>query len=336
MGSEIRRDPVTRTHVVIATSRADRPFDYKESPVTSDDTPEKCPFCPGHEGETAPTILEHKSPSGWKQRVFANLFRAFDIEGDLEKKRRGPFWSMNARGASEVIVATPSHKNLYALTDDEAFGTLLACKERIIDLKLAKEEGERKDPKLVYIIVFMNEGRAAGASKKHAHWQLIGLPIIPGILREEFRRAEEYWENQNTCLFCDLVGQERNEKERLVMENETFLSVCAYAAKFPFETWILPKSHLPIFEDGTEKTMRGLAEVLMGTLRRMNKALNGAAFNLYLHNSSLFDRNHDRYFDFHFEIEPRLTRLAGFELGTGFYINPMPPEKAAQILRDVS
>ncbi len=333
MGSEIRRDPVTRTHVVIATSRADRPFDYKESPVTSDDTPEKCPFCPGHEGETAPTILEHKSAAGWKQRVFANLFRAFDIEGGLEKKRHGPFWSMNARGASEVIVATPRHENLYSLTDDEAFGTLLACKERIIDLKLAREEGGRKDPKLSYIIVFGNHGGAAGASKKHAHWQLIGLPIIPGTLREEFQRTEEYWEDQNTCLFCDLVREEMSEKERLVTENEIFVSVCAYAAKFPFETWILPKSHLPIFEDATEKTMRALAEVLMSTLRRMNKALNGAAFNLYLHNTPSFDRSHDQYFDLHFEIEPRLTQPAGFELGTGFYINPMPPEKAAQILR---
>jgi UDPglucose--hexose-1-phosphate uridylyltransferase len=342
MSSEIRRNPITKGHVVIAERRAGRPVDFKkEGPSASNDLPEECPFCLGHESETPPSILEHRSASTWHQRVFFNKFRAFDIEGGLEKRRDGLFWAMHARGAHEVIVTTPRHENLYGMTDEEAFSTLLACKERIIDLKKAREregegEGGRKDPKLAYIIVFGNEGKAAGASRKHAHLQLIGLPIIPVILREEFRRAEEYWEDQNTCIFCDLVKQERNEKERLVTENDTFLSVCSYAAKFPFETWILSKSHLPIFEDGTEKTLRALAEVLMGTLRRMRKALEEPAFNLYLHNSPLFDRNHDRYFDFHLEIEPRLTQLAGFELGTGFYINPMPPEKAAQMLRDAS
>jgi len=139
----------------------------------------------------------------------------------------------------------------------------------------------------------------------------------------------------NTCLLCDLVKQEREAKERVVLENDVFLSVCAYAAKFPYETWILPKSHLPIFEDGTEKTLKALAEIIMGTLRRLDKVLPGAAFNLYLHDAPLFDRNHDRMFDFHIEIVMRLSQPAGFEYGSGSYINPMPPETAAQNLREV-
>ncbi len=337
MASEIRRNPITKKYVVIATDRGNRPFDFKDDSVANDDSPEECPFCPGHEGKTPPTIWAYGTPTNWTERVFANKFGAFKIEGKLEKRRRGLFRLMNARGAHEVIVATPRHAGLYTLTDEEATRTLIACRERINDLKLAREENNGDKPGdllLAYIIVFGNEGRDAAASKKHGHFQLIGLPIIPGDLWEEYRRAEEYWEDENTCLFCDLVKQERAEGERVVTENDVFLSVCAYAPRVPFETWLLPKSHLPIFEDGNERTMTALAEVLMNTLRRMDKALHGVAFNLYLKNTPLFDRNHDRRVDFRIEIVPRLTKPAGFEFGTGVYINPVPPETAAQTLRD--
>jgi len=333
MSSEIRRNPLSKEYVIIAQDRGNRPFDYKAGPIIIDDSSDHCNFCPGHEAETEQTILAHNSAAGWTQRVFANKYRAFDIEGELNRQKHGLFWSMNARGAQELIVATPRHVNIYALTDEEALGTLLACQERIIDLKQAKDAAG--DPKLSYILIFVNEGWAAGASKKHAHFQLFGLPIIPKVLREEFDNTEKYWEDNNTCLLCDLVKQEREAKERVVLENDVFLSVCAYAAKFPYETWILPKSHLPIFEDGTEKTLKALAEIIMGTLRRLDKVLPGAAFNPYLHDAPLFDRNHDRMFDFHIEIVMRLSQPAGFEYGSGSYINPMPPETAAQNLREV-
>jgi len=332
--SEFRRNLITKRWVVIAAERSRRPLELRHMSVLEQKNPDICPFCPGNEAQTPPTILSYAKDdgSGWKIRVFANKYRALSIEGKLDKQKRGIFRNMNGMGAHELIVTTPEHKTLYELSDSEMNDTLWACKDRMLDLKKAVDEGE---PKIYYIIIFGNQGETAGGSQKHGHLQLIGLPIAPEDSWKELSNCEEYWDEENECLFCNLTAQESEEKTRIVSENDNFLSICDYSGKFPFETWILPRNHRPLFEDSTDKNIRALAEVAMDTLRRIGKALNYPPFNLYFHNTPLHDRNHDRYYHFNIKIIPRLSQPAGFELGTGFYINPIIPEDAARILREV-
>ncbi|MDI6820823.1 MAG: galactose-1-phosphate uridylyltransferase [Patescibacteria group bacterium] len=333
--SELRRNLITKRWVVIATERNRRPSDFHHDRVPTNKLKEdshSCPFCPGNESLTPKTILEYSGGASWKTRIFPNKFLALAIEGNLNKKRDGIFQTMAGRGAHEVIVATPSHKTVYDLSNEEMTDALWSFKERILDLrKSLDEDGE---PKIQYIIVFGNQGEAAGATKEHAHFQLVGLPVVPSASRIEFINCEEYWENENVCLFCELVKQEHREKSRIISENENFLSIADYAGRFPFETWILPKNHLPLFEDGTPEKMRSLAEAFTDIVSRLGKTLNYPPFNIYLRNTPIHERSHDRYYHFYLKIVPHLTEPAGFELGTEFHINPVIPEKAAEYLRE--
>lgn len=323
--SELRRDLITKRWVVIATKRNER----------SRDPQDICVFCPGNE-EKAPAeirVYRNNGDTIWKVRVVPNKYGAFAIEGELGKQKIGVLRRMNGRGAHEVIISTPAHiKKIYDFSNDEMYDLLFASQERVLDL--AKSIDENKDPRIAYILIFGNEGKNAGASKEHPHWQLIGLPIIPIEPWNEIESCREYWAKEDECLFCKLTSQEKEAKVRIISENDSFLSLCHYAGRFPFETWILPQNHRPLFEDGSQKSIKSLAEILTDTLKRIGKALDKAAFNIYFHGAPLHDRQYDRYYHFHIEILPRIINLAGFEFGTGFYINPTVPEEAAKLLRE--
>ena len=329
--SELRRDLITKRWVAIATERSKRPSDFGVSKKVQGD----CVFCPGHEDKTPPEILVYRKEGtlSWKVRVVPNLYGAFDIDVELEKEKNGVLRKMNARGAHEVIISTDNHtKSIYAFSVEEMNDLLWACKDRMRDL--AKAVNGNNEPKIDYIIIFGNQGESAGASKEHAHWQLVGLPVVPIAVWNEIESGREYWAKEDECVFCKLTGQERESQIRIVSQNEGFLSLCQYAGRFPFETWVLPQNHRPLFEDGSPKIIFSLAEILVDTIKRMGKILKNPDFNLHFHSAPVHDRQHDRYFHFHVEILPRLTKEAGFEYGTGFYINPTSPEEAAKCLRE--
>lgn len=341
MDSEIRRELATKRWGIIATKRSKRPTDYSSKGEKDEkklkESPETCAFCPGNESKTPPEILTYRinGDTKWKIRVVPNKFGALSIEGELQKEKTGVLRRMNGRGAHEVIISTPHHaKTIFQFSQEEMNDLLWACKDRILDLAKAKDE--KNDPKIEYIIIFGNHGKEAGASKEHAHWQLIGLPIIPPESWNEIESCREYWSNENECLFCSLIKQERNAKERFICENDFFVAWCHYAGRVPFETWILPKNHWPLFEDGNAKTLKALADILVETLGRIGKTLDFPPFNIFFHNAPLQNRTHDRYYDFHIEIIPRVTIQAGFELGTGLFINPTAPEEAAKFLREAT
>lgn len=335
--SELRRDLITRRWVVIAIERNKRPSDFiKEGRRTRKESPGSCVFCPGNESKTPPEILVYRKNGTllWKVRVTPNMYPALRIEGDLEKEKIGVLRRMNGRGAHEVIISTPEHqKIIYLFSPEEMNDLLWASKERV--LGLAKAVDENEVPKIEYVIIFGNEGEEAGASKEHAHWQLIGLPIIPIEVWNEIESGREYWGREDECVFCRLTNQERDDGSRIVAKNDYFFSLCPFASRFPFETWILPQNHRPLFEDGGPKIVLALAEILVDTIKRMGIILEQPSFNLYFHSAPVHDRQHDRYYHFHIEILPRLATPAGFEFGTGFYINPTIPEEAARCLREV-
>jgi UDPglucose--hexose-1-phosphate uridylyltransferase len=327
---ELRKDPIHGRWVIIATERSRRPSDFASEERKS--AGGFCPLCEGNEDRTPPEVLAFRdngtppNSPGWLLRVVPNKFPALRIEGELDREGEGIYDKMNGIGAHEVVVETPyHHETLTTLPLKAVENVLWAYRERIIDL--------RRDDRLRYVMVFKNYGSAAGASLEHAHSQIIALPIVPTRVREEIEGAKTYFQYKDRCVFCDILRQELRQRIRVIAENDGFASVAPFASRFPFETWILPKTHLPSYEL-TEASFYGqAAEILSDTLRRMKQVLDDPPYNYIIHTSSFPEQDRD-YYHWHIEIMPKLTKVAGFEWGTGFYINPTPPEEAAEYLRE--
>ena len=327
---ELRKDPVVGRWVIISTERARRPSDFAPDPVRPRAT--SCVFCEGHEDKTPPEILASRAPGfvpngpGWAYRVVANKFPALRIEGDIEPAGEGLFDYMNGVGAHEVVIETPDHgASLATLPVDAVTEVLVAYRERMRDLK--------KDSRFEYILVFKNHGEAAGASLEHPHSQLIATPIIPIMVTDELAGSASYWNRKERCVWCDIIRQERQANRRVIFEASGFIAVAPFAPRFPFETWILPTRHRSAFEECEVDELRGLAGVVQEFLVRMNGVLHDPPYNFVLHTAPLREPASE-HFHWHLEVIPKLTRVAGFEWGSGFFINPVPPEDAATALRD--
>jgi UDPglucose--hexose-1-phosphate uridylyltransferase len=332
---ELRKDPVVGRWVIISTERSRRPTSFV--PVANEKTPHFCPFCEGNEDRTPPEVFAVRpgggpaNGPGWTVRVVPNKFPALQIEGTLDRRGEGLYDKMNGVGAHEVVIETPVHEQEFAdLPVEHIEQVLNAYRERAMDL--------HRDKRLRYVLIFKNHGARAGATLEHAHTQLIATPIIPKILQEELDGARRYFELKERCVFCDIIQQETSENgaRRVVNMSERFLVVEPYAPRFPFETWILPRQHdssFPVLTDIEE--LRDLAVILKDTLQRLNRALDRPPFNFVIHTAPVSDGEVE-YYHWHLEITPTLTRVAGFEIGSGFYINPTPPEDAAQYLREVA
>jgi UDPglucose--hexose-1-phosphate uridylyltransferase len=233
---------------------------------------------------------------------------------------------MNGIGAHEVLIESPNHLDTLATMEDAAIEDVLAAAcDRVRDLK--------RDQRFRYIVIFKNHGAAAGASLEHSHSQVIALPIVPREVRDEVEGAKAHYAQKERCVFCDILRQETGEERRLVAENADMVAVAPYAPRFPFETWILPRRHQSQFEDSPRHELASLARMLGNILRRMNATLDHPPYNLLIHSAPVLDPASD-YYHWHVEIIPKLTKIAGFEWATGFYVNPTSPEEAAQVLRD--
>ena len=347
---ELRKDPIVDRWVIIATERARRPLEYqpdRAQPRAS--AGGFCPFCPGHEDKTPREVLAyHKSPPvqvsstaatsslmpavpeaprEWTLRVVPNKFPALMIEGTLDRAGDGLYDKMNGVGAHEVVIETPNHDTPFAsLTPAQIESVLWAFRDRICDLK--------RDTRFRYVMVFKNHGLAAGASLEHSHSQLIALPVVPVNVVEEMDGARRHFDSKERCIFCDIIRQDVADGRRVIYENEGFVALAPYAPKFPFETWVLPKHHGAHFENAPREQLARLADALRVTLRKLNIALDDPPYNFILHTAPFAEREVP-YYHWRFQIMPTLTKVAGFEWGSGFYINPTPPEDAAAFLRDI-
>jgi UDPglucose--hexose-1-phosphate uridylyltransferase len=193
----------------------------------------------------------------------------------------------------------------------------------------------KQDNRLRYIAVFKNCGEAAGATLEHPHSQLIALPVIPRRVTEKLDGSQAYFNYKRQCVFCDIIQQELTDGRRLVAQNDDFIAFEPFAPRFPFETHILPRNHQSAFEDTADCMLPALAEIMSIVFRKINKVLGFPPFNFMLHTAP-FNKDVSEFYHWHLEIIPRLTKIAGFEWGSGFYINPTPPEQAAQFLRDIA
>lgn len=337
---ELRKDPVVGRWVIISTERGKRPSDYQV--VAEARKPGPCAFCAGRESDTPPEIhalrpgTSAANTPGWDVRVIPNQYPALRSEGELNREGVWMCDQMNGFGTHEVIVETPDHESDMADLPAEHIALVLRTyRERILAL--------RADTRFKYVMIFKNQGVAAGASLCHAHSQLIATPITPKRVKEELVGAKEYFDYKQRCIFCDYIRQETKVfTDRLLHDTSGFVALCPFAARFPFEMWILPKRHGADFSGIQNDETIELAGILKLMLGKLRMALNNPPFNYVLHTAP-FRRPRGGYWstleeDYHWHIEiiPRLTRIAGFEWGSGFYINPTPPEAATRILRDTA
>ncbi|MBZ5701242.1 MAG: galactose-1-phosphate uridylyltransferase [Acidobacteriia bacterium] len=328
---ELRKDPITGRWVIISTDRGKRPTNFVRESVVAHGKG-SCPFCYGSEGKTPPELLVYgrngggANTPGWTIRVVPNKFPALGIEGDLDKEGEGLFDKMNGIGAHEVIVESPEHSaSLATLPERTVEDVFWAYRDRMLDLK--------NDRRFRYVLIFKNHGEAAGAMQEHPHSQLIALPIVPKQVREEVDSCWHYYHEKERCIFCDIIRQEQDTGVRVISENEHFITLSPYAPRFPFEVWILPRVHGSSFENNQSSMYSALARMTKDTLMRLDAVLDRPAYNLMVHTSPIGEEINDHY-HWHIEIIPKLTKIAGFEWGTGFYINPTPPEEAARFLRE--
>jgi UDPglucose--hexose-1-phosphate uridylyltransferase len=328
---ELRKDPIVGRWVIIAHERAKRPHDFKsEGPPP--DSAGSCPFCEGQEDKTPPEIMAYRNfgsrPNGpgWRIRVVPNRFPALTIEGGLHKRGDGIYDMMAGVGAHEVIIESPEHhQSMATLREENIREVLWIYRDRLVDL--------RRDSRLVHGMLFKNVGAAGGASLEHTHSQLIVTPIVPVSVWEEMTGALEFYSYRGRCIYCDMVHQELATEKRVVLDSAHFTAFCPFASRFPFETWILPKTHSCHFENIPKPAVDDLSHVLHQVLNKLELALDRPAYNYIVHTAP-FDQSELPHYHWHIEVIPRLTKVAGFEWGSGFYINPVPPEDAACFLRE--
>jgi UDPglucose--hexose-1-phosphate uridylyltransferase len=335
---ELRKDPVIGRWVIIATERGKRPTDFRAEPALDDAG--FCPFCEGNESKTPPEILAYRKDShgantpGWDVRVVPNKFPALRVEGDMGKAGVGMYDKMNGIGAHEVIIETPDHQRKFHMHSPESLTKVfLAYKQRLLDLN--------NDRRFKYILIFKNEGRQAGASLSHPHSQLIATPVTPKRIREKLDGAKDYYNYKDRCVFCDVIREELSQEIRIIYENSGFIAFCPFASRFPFEIWVLPKRHSPDFQTLDYGEMVQLSDTFIVIMKKLAIALNNPQYNFILSTGPVrwarmgYWMTLDMDYHWHIEIMPKLTQVAGFEWGTGFYINPTVPEEAARFLREV-
>jgi len=328
---QLRKDPVLGRWIIISRERQKRPTDFfiEEPKVLGG----FCPLCSGNENSTPPEVLAYRPNSesgangpGWQVRVVPNKYPALIIEGDLNKEGEGLYDRMNGIGAHEVIVESPNHDDIFWQLPPEHISLVFkAYRDRLKDLE--------QDSRFRYVMIFKNFGKAAGASLEHSHSQLIALPVLPRMIVSELEGAKSYYRYKDRCIFCDIIRQEIQQDVRVVCQNDTFITIAPFAPRTPFEMWVLPKEHMSGYCTLDDSMLLSLSQLFSESLRRLDRCIPNVPYNFVLHTQPLRSGDIDS-FHWHFEIVPKLTSIAGFEWGSGFYINPLPPEEAAQYLKE--
>lgn len=338
--SELRWDPLKKCWVIITRSQGRGPADfYSERQQVHLAT---CPFCYGQEARTPHEVFALRVPgsapdtSGWKVRVIPNKYPVLRIEGSLETRGRGLYDVMDGVGAHEIIIENPDHdRPLHHLEVAEITDVLTAWRARLLDL--------RKDMRFRYLSLFKNYGVEAGAGIPHSHCQLVALPVTPPVAATELVACRDYFAQKERCLLCDILAQELQEGERVVRNDGQLLVYAPFASAHPFELRIVPLHHQHDFGSLGDNDLSALAAALKDALLRISVTLRDPPYNFILHNAPPMQERQGRpdywqslVFDYHWHIEvvPRLTKIAGFEWGTGFFTNQTRPEEAARYLRE--
>jgi UDPglucose--hexose-1-phosphate uridylyltransferase len=328
---ELRQNFFTKEWVVIATDRAKRPEEMSIKRPAKQVQPfvATCPFCPGNESKTPPEILRvGGGDTAWQIRVVPNKFAALSRDIEPERTVRRSRRTINGFGVHDVVVETPDHSQYMALmTDTQVANILRVYKSRFAALSA--------DPRIAQITIFKNHGADAGTSLEHPHSQLIATPVISLQVRQRFQEALRYYDDFGACIFCEALQEEMAEKERIVLATEHFVALELFASPAPFATHIYPRRHMASFGDVSEAELDDLGRILRTILAKLFHGLANPDFN-YTIRTAPAECVGVKYFHWYVSVIPRLTRVAGFELGSGMFINSVLPEAAADFLRNVN
>ncbi len=320
--SELRLNPLTGRWVTISSTRGDRPGDLvsRQLPVEADPT-RPCPFCPGNEEATPPSLEEYGVDGAWSVRVVPNKFPAFAGTEPMRVTNLGPvFTQANASGIHEVLVLTPEHDLTFADLDDKQAGLVMAAlRDRMED------HGRQSTTRYTQAIV--NAGREAGASIEHPHGQLLGIPFVPGEIAEEQRGFDRF---EGSCLLCTVAEAEIAAGHRVVHADERVVLLCPYWSASPYEMLIIPRNHAEHLTDSSPKDLVAVGRSIRDGLAMLREVMGHVSYNLVFHTAP---HHHPGEFHWHVHVNPRVTSVAGFEQGTGVMINILPPETACDHLR---
>lgn len=339
---QLRKDAISSNWVIVSSERGLRPNDYRNKK-------QACPFCPGNEEQTPPEIFSIKKGGSWKIRVVSNKYPALvnPLKHHFQNQasRRAPAPASGRfvfNGADRQLAeGNPIYKNVFGFglhevvietPDHEARMERLSEKDlaQILDVYAMRHAALIREKGIKYVMVFKNYGPNAGASLKHPHSQIIAMPVVPTRLKSELENSSKYFARNGSCPYCDMIKNERRERARIVEENAEFIAFAPFASRFCFETWIFPKKHSSRFESVSGDTGR-LASILKKTLSKLAFSIDGLSYNLIVQ-SSPCGRKCEKHFHWRLEILPKLAMMAGFEWGSGFYMNSVSPEQAAKIL----
>ena len=329
---ELRYNQITGHWVILALERALRPEDCVED--RSEQGPavpewdRHCPFCVGNESRSETPTYRWPEAGPWQIRVVPNRYAALSREGTAARHGHGYWRTVDGTGWHEVIVETPRHNRpLDRQSVAEVADVLRTYRERM--------NACYADSRIQHVSVFRNHGAAAGASLRHPHSQLMGTPVVPGQIRSRLEGALAYWGDSGECLFCRCLNEELDAGRRIVASNQRFVALVPYAALSPFHLWIFPRAHHAYFGDIDDATLTSLARVVREVLARLRVALDDPATNLVIRSTAPSERA-VRYFHWYLSVVPRLTKVAGFELGSGMFINTVPPSESAAFLRNAA
>lgn len=327
---ELRQNIATREWVIIASERAKRPEEFVQpAKERVEDRPawaERCPFCPGNE-ELDLERLRLPASGDWNVRVVRNRYPALNEEGQRQRHFDGINYKIAGVGHHEVIVEARLHNTCPALeTLQEVEQTLQALQLRGLAL--------REDRRIEHLVYFKNHGASAGASLLHPHTQLLALPVVPSPIRSRLEEAQRYFDDQGICVYCRMREDEQRQQVRMVVESEWFSAFVPYAAFSPFHMWIIPHRHAASFLATTPEELRDLAQVLREVLRKIYFGLNDPDYNYTIRSAPEHEMSTDSM-HWYLAIVPRVTRVAGFEMGSGMFINTALPEESAAFLRSV-
>ena len=327
---ELRQNPITKQWVIIATERARRPHEFIQKHDEAKPLPsyvEKCPFCPGNEHLTPPESLRIARDGKWQVRVTPNKFAALSSEGVSFRKLEGLKRTVGGVGFHEVVIETPDHSATTALLSEEEVELIIRCyKERYFTLT--------SDPRIENVTIFKNHGAAAGTSLEHPHSQIIATPIIPPDIRNRMEDALRFYDDTDECIFCKVMHEEIAEGTRMVHQTDHFVSFIPFASLTPFSLWIFPRRHMASFGEIHPEETRDLARMLRLILAKVYHGLGNPDFN-YVIRTAPSENRYCRYYHWYVSLIPRLTKTAGFELGSGMYINGTLPEVNAEFLRNI-
>lgn len=326
---EIRRDRVTGEWVIFSGARAKRPHDLKRESGPPRDLPrreENCPFCPGNESDlgeilySTPADNEH----GWFTRVIPNKYPALTTHGSADRRSQGLRVNMSGYGRHEVIIDSPRHdRDLASMDEVELSAVLNTYRNRY----LAHSEGDHS----MMTIIFRNHGARAGTSLIHPHSQVVTTPVVPAMIRLREAEAQRYWDRMGRCVYCDILAEELAQGARILRETRHFVAFVPYAARVPMEMWLVPRRHAADFSHAAPEEMRHLSLLLSDLLGRLHRLMDDPDYNLVVNTAARY-RREVPYLHWYLTVRPRLTTMAGFEIGSGMNINPSLPERDAEFL----